>query len=133
MSFAKDKCIDITDENPEPIKTTYRLPMKEQGGLNKYKNYSMCYHANHCIVLREGRLYTCPISAWIDLLNKRFNKRFPSKEKNSISIYDADNKNAIDCFLKQPIDLCCYCDIEKYQYNLRWKLSRKTEEEWIEK
>lgn len=130
--YGKEHGVDMDDENPETVKTTYRLPLKAGGGLDAFKNYAKCYHANQCVTLRDGRLYTCPIAAWNDYLNRYFNKNFPEKEQNSIDIYKAPNADCIMRFLQHPIKMCEYCDIYKYEYNIPWKVSRKEEKEWID-
>ena len=117
---------------PTPTKTTYRLPLREKGDLDPYKNFAKCYHANQCIVLREGRLYTCPICAWIDLLNKYFGKNFPQLRENSIDIYKAKTAQEVDEFLKTPIPLCRHCNIFGYEYNIPWATSKRAAKEWLE-
>ena len=124
--------VDINEEVSEDEKITFWMPLKENGGINVYENYGKCYHANHCVVLRDGRLYTCPNAAWVDYMNDYFHKSFPELETNSISIYEAKTKEEIDCFLKMPIPLCGYCDIENYKYDLAWGISRREEGEWID-
>ena len=112
FDFGLKNGIDIVStENPEKIKSTYRLPLKVDGGLDAYKNYSKCYHANQCVVLREGRLYTCPIAAWVDYLNSYFGTSFPEKDVNSIDIYEQKNAHTVMDYLKNPIKMCEYCDI----------------------
>lgn len=128
FDFARQHGVDIANENPEAIKTTYRLPFVEKGGLDPYKNYIKCYHANQCIVLREGRLYTCPIAAWNSYLNEYFDKQFPELEQNSIDIHKATDAETIMEFLKNPIKMCEFCDIYNYEYNIPWHVSRKDEE-----
>ncbi len=131
--YAADRGVDLTDENPEPIKTTYRLPFIEEGGLDPYDNYVKCYHANQCIVLRDGRLYTCPIAGWIDQLNQHFNKNFPALEEVSIDIHAASSRDEIDAFLKRPNAMCSHCDIYHYEYNIPWARTKMDVREWVER
>ena len=132
FEHAKSIGVVMVDENPEPIKTTYRLPIREKGNLNAYYNYIRCYHANYCCVLREGRIYTCPISAWIDHLNAFYDKKFPETVENSISIYKVSDADTILRFLRQPVKMCEYCDVSKYEYNLPCHTSKKALTEWVE-
>lgn len=133
FDFAKKHGVEMVNENPEPIKTTYRLPFKEKGGLDPFKNYAKCYHANQCIVLRDGRLYTCPLAAWIDYLNNHFGTKFPQKEINSIDIYTTKDAETILKYLRNPIKMCEYCDIFNYEYDIPWKTSSKDASEWIDR
>ena len=131
--YAADKGVMVSYENPEPEKTTIKTPLVEKDGLNPYKNYIKCYHANHCIVLRDGRLYTCPFSAWIDILNRYYDTKFPELIRNSISIYDVDDKSIVEEFLRRPNPLCSFCHIDHIQYEIPWDVSKRKREEWIER
>lgn len=133
FEYGKEKGVDIVDADEMQVeKTTYRLPLKEEGGLDAFKNYAKCYHANQCIVLREGRLYTCPICALVDILNKYHDMSFPQVEQNSIDIYKANDADVIMNFLKHPIKMCEFCDIYNYEYDIPWKVSKKDRHEWVD-
>ena len=114
------------------VKTTYRLPLVEEGGLNAYKNFSKCYHANTCVTLKDGRLYTCPISANMHIFNAHFKKTLPEGEVNSIDIFGAESAEEIEAFLNTPIPLCAHCDIYGYEYDIPWKNSSGNIIEWLE-
>lgn len=115
----------------ETLKTTYKLPLKENAVLNPYKNYMKCYHANQCVVLREGRLYTCPLCANVHHFNKFFGKNIPEREANSIDIYAASSYEEIDDFLKTPIPMCEHCDVYNYVYDIPWNTSKRSINEWM--
>ena len=121
--------ISYTFESKE-LKTTYHLPLKPEGGLNPYRNYMKCNHANNCVVLREGRLYTCPLAACVHHFNQYFNKSIPEKEVNSIDIHQELTQKDLEKFLNTPIPMCEYCDIYGYQYDLPWAISKRSIEEW---
>jgi len=114
----------------QEIKTTWHLPLKENGDLNPYKNFMKCYHANKCIVLREGRLYTCPICANVHMFNNYFDKNMPEGKENSIDIYEAVSMEQIQHFLSLPIPMCKHCDIYNYTYDIPWQTSKKQLSEW---
>lgn len=124
-----DVSISYTFESQE-LKTTYHLPLKLDGKLNPYRNYAKCIHANNCVVLREGRLYTCPLAACVHHFNKFFDKQIPQKEVNSMDIHQNISKEEIDMFLKHPIPMCEYCNIYGYEYDWDWKTSDRKIEEW---
>lgn len=121
--------ISYTYESQE-LKTTYHLPLRLDGKLNPQKNYMKCNHANNCVVLRDGRLYTCPLAACVHHFNKYFTASIPEKDVNSISIHQDVSKEEIDLFLKKPIPMCEFCDIYGYEYDLEWKTSKRKIEEW---
>lgn len=125
----KDKYgVIICNESAERVKTTYKLPLVDSK-LDPYLNYMKCNLANQCIVLKEGRLYPCPIAANIDIFNKYYNKTYPTKE-NGIDIYLNEYDDIAD-FLANPVSMCQYCDICNYQYNIPWATSKKKIGEWM--
>lgn len=132
FEYAQAVGVEMSDENPEPIKTTYRLPFKKSGGLDAYRNYIKCFHANQCIVLRDSRLYTCPMAAWSDILNNHFGTEFPEPEGCSVDIYKVEDPDVIMRFLRHPVKMCEYCDIYNYEYNIPWAISKKEAGEWLE-
>ena len=112
-------------------KTTYKLPLDIGGNENPYQSYAKCYHANKCVVLKKGRLYTCPIAAYVCYFNAYFKKDLPEEDINSVSIYEVESLKEVEDFLKSPISMCKHCRISDYVYDLPWKTSRKEIEEWI--
>ncbi len=111
-------------------KTTYHLPLDVEGKQDGIKNYLKCWHANECITLRGGVLYTCPIAAHAHYFNEYFGRNLYTGPKNSISIYEAEHVEQILEFLKQPIPFCRHCKIDGYRYGLEWRTSRKDIREW---
>lgn len=142
ITFDYDICIERANkenveisynwESEDKQKTTYRLPIELNGGNNPYTNFALCDHANRCIVLKNERFYTCPFGAYVNILNERFDKHFPQNDKNSISIYEVDSKEAIIDFLKKPIKLCEYCNVCNYKWDIPWRVSRRELKEWVD-
>lgn len=112
------------------LKTTYHLPLDLEGRQEMTESYIRCWHANECITLRDGRLYTCPIAAHAHHFNAYFGKDLNVANENSISIYDAKDINEIFDFLKNPIPFCKHCNIQGYTYDLPWKTSKRDISEW---
>ncbi len=142
ISFDYSKCEYLAEINgvrlgygylSEPIKTTYRLPIHENGDLNAASNFIKCDHANRCVVLKKRRIYTCPLGAYVNHLNSFFGLSIPEESDNSISVYDVGSYKEIEEFIKRPIPMCSHCDIYHYEYNLPWAQSNKDIDEWIEK
>ena len=116
----------------EEIKTTYLMPIKDKATFNPYQTYAKCAHANTCVVLREGRMYTCSFAANVHHYNSYFNKNIPESEEVSIDIYENGRKE-IDEFLKLPNKMCAHCDIDGYIYDMPWGVSKKDVWEWMGK
>lgn len=112
------------------LKTTYHLPLNLQGALDGCANYIKCWHANECVTLRDGRIYTCPIAAHAHHFNKYFNEQLSEAKENSISIYEVDSIDEVLEFLKHPIPFCKHCNIDGYKYDLKWDTSKRDIREW---
>lgn len=139
LDFDYAKCEKKAEENSVRLtytldsvecKTTYKLPLSIEKKMNPYANYAKCYHANKCVVLKKGRLYTCPIGAYINHFNSYFDKNLPEEEMNSISIYSVNSLIEIEDFLKQPIEMCKHCKIADYIFDIPWSTSKRDISEW---
>lgn len=113
------------------IKTTYHIPFDMQGKQNADRNFVNCFHANSCVCLQNGRIYTCSIAANVHHFNKYFNENLPDVPENSISIYEARNMQEILAFISRPIPLCQYCDVAKRRFGLPWNRSKRRKGEWV--
>ena len=85
------------------LKTSHKIPLDLNGGQNPILNFIKCFHANQCITLKDGRMYTCTVAPNVDIFNKYFNKNVPLTQHDSIDIYDVKSMDEILKFLAQPI------------------------------
>lgn len=65
------------DRDYQGIKHFVKHPFDLKGNVEKWQ-FIGCYHFNECITLRDGKLYTCPIIAYIDIFNDYFHQKFGS-------------------------------------------------------
>lgn len=139
INFDYEYCEELAKEHgimlsygvvPEPVKTTYHLPINDNAVFNPYQMYMKCYHANQCVVLREGRLYTCPLAANVHHYNKYYGKHIPAGEDVSIDLHNATDWKEIEEFLKRPNKMCSHCDIYHYTYDIPWAVSKRDIKEW---
>ena len=114
----------------EIVKTTYLMPIRDVPAFNPYEMYARCEHANFCVALKEGRIYSCSFASNIHHYNEYFHKNIPESEEVSINIYENGRKE-IDEYLKSPNKMCSHCDICGYKYDIPWRVSEKRAEEWI--
>jgi hypothetical protein len=109
----------------------YEMKLDKNGCQNIEKNFKFCNMSNECIHLCEGKLYTCPIIAYVKYLNNYFDENFKVTEDDYIDIYKAKNIDEIFDFLCKPIPFCKYCDIERARPT-EWGISKKERKEWID-
>ena len=115
----------------EVIKTSYKIPLDLEGKQDTRKNFLNCHHANHCITLKDGRIYTCTIAPSINHFNEYFNYKLPISENDSIDIHKAGSLQEILNFITHPIPFCAYCNVQGRSYGNKWEISKKEISEWV--
>ena len=113
------------------LKTSCHIPLDLEGKQSPQKNFKKCYHANNCLQLRCGRLYTCPTIPNVHIFNKYFKKSLPVTEQDSIDIHTAQSAEEILEFLSGPVPFCRFCHVEKRSYGYPWQQSKKDISEWV--
>lgn len=112
------------------LKTSSKIPLDLDGDQNPIVNFLNCSHANQCITLKDGKMYTCTVAPNIDIFNKYFNKNIPLSKYDGIDIYEAKSMEEILKFLAQPIPFCRYCNVNKRTQGHPWGISCKDISEW---
>jgi len=97
---------------------------------NSYESFKMCYAANYCFQLVDGKIYPCFRVAYISYFNKKFNMNMEVGEKDYIDIYKAKSIEEILGGLCKPVPFCKYCNMKKTVYT-DWAVSENKIEEWI--
>lgn len=111
-------------------KTSYHVPLDVTGGQEPRRNYFHCFHANNCIFLKDGRLYTCTVAPNIGHFNAYYGLAIPLTQADAIDIYQAKSAREIMRFLAKPIPFCRYCLVEKRTFNHPWRTSERDISEW---
>jgi len=111
------------------MKIFRNFKMDLSGTQSYKKSWYYCNHANACVNLLEGNLYTCDIVAHSRHLAKRFNILFEYTDKDYIDIYKEKSMNSILKKLNKPHPFCRYCCIEDREI-VEWDISKKELNEW---
>ena len=115
--ICKDMNIKLIFFNGEDIvKTSFYSPLNLEGTENPEWNFRNCFLANNCLILENGRLYTCSYIPNIRHFNKFFNKSILISVNDYIDIHKARNYQEILQFLAKPIPFCKYCDVNSIIY-----------------
>ena len=109
-------------------KQMWGVPLKIQGGLNGQQNFEDCLCMQY--ILRDGRMYPCANSAYIDLFNEYFDKRLPGPTCNGVDIFGVKTLEELTQELSKSIPLCEYCDAKHRMDGIPWKISEKKICEW---
>jgi MoaA/NifB/PqqE/SkfB family radical SAM enzyme len=105
------------------------MKLDMNGRQNIKENFGMCSQSNTCIHLNKGRLFTCPVTAYIQYFNGYFGENLQITKDDYIDIYKAENIDEILDFLCKPIPFCRYCNV-KEEKNIKWAVSEKDIQEW---
>ncbi|MCI9123505.1 MAG: radical SAM protein [Eubacterium sp.] len=111
-------------------KCTYLIPLDLSGEQDICSNFNACSHANECIMLKDGRMYTCTVAPNIEHFNNYFGADLYLSEKDSIDIYQAQTITQITDFLAKPIPFCRYCNVAGRRYGIEWGQSKRDLSEW---
>lgn len=131
----KDSCkkynVNLNFYNSEKvIKTSYKIPLDINGKGHEQINYLKCIFPG-CIQLHKGRIYRCPIAAYIKHFNKFYNQNLEIGEGDYLDIYKIKDVQEILDYIIKPIPFCRHCVTNKAISGLKWQLSSKKIEEWI--
>jgi sulfatase maturation enzyme AslB (radical SAM superfamily) len=111
----------------------WKVPLDINGKQNIKNTFRQCTWGNDCIMLANGKLYTCHLMPNIRHFNAFFEKdtakKFKVSEKDSIDIYKAKNISEILDFLSRPVPFCRYCTLQRIDVN--WQISNKKITEWL--
>ncbi|MEI0685692.1 radical SAM protein [Brachyspira pilosicoli] len=125
--------IFVTSENKSfNEKVSWKFVLDLNKSQDAFYSFINCFHANHCIHLKDGKLYTCPIIPNIEHFNKYFNKNLEVTELDYIDIYKAKDYNEILQFLAKPVPFCRYCDVKKWKVVGNWRRSNRDISEYID-
>lgn len=118
-------------DNTDKEQVWYNIKLQEDGKRDPKRSYFKCFVSNNCIMLKEGKLYTCTLIPNIEHFNKYFNKNFEVCDEDYIDIYNVKDKDQIFDFLSKPVPFCRYCNPDVKDYYLEWEPTKKKIDEWI--
>ncbi len=113
------------------VKTSDKHTMDLTGSVERFYCVNCLYFNKFC-VLKDGRIYMCPIAAHIDIFNKRFGQELAIKGADYLDIDRIGSWREVAEFSCQYTPFCSYCDLKKWGHHGPWGPSKKTIEEYIE-
>ena len=103
-----------------------KLFHNQYGNSDEYVSFENCaIRKKNIAILKDGRIFVCPKTAFVDIYNKHFAQKVP--QDKGINIY-LSSGNDIKQYLSKPVETCRYCS---YMWKIvDWKPSEKQMEEW---
>lgn len=111
-------------------KTLYRLPLVSVGKYSSRESFDGCFMARQCYTLKNGKLFPCSVSAYINRFNDTFNCEIPLTQDDYADIY-SESKESIIEKITNPIPMCAYCDVQHRDYGLKFEQSKREKCEWM--
>lgn len=112
------------------VKISDKHTLDLSGSVEKFYCVNCLYFNKFC-VLKDGKIYMCPVAAHIDIFNKSFGQNLELNEKDYLDIYQIDSWEKIADFSCQYVPFCSYCDLKRWGHHSEWKASSKKIEEYI--
>lgn len=108
----------------EPIKTLRKHTLSHE---RKENNWDCLMIRSKSVQLKDGKLYICPLQAYIDIFNKFFNEDFAVDDECILDLYKATDEEIVNMYFRKN-SFCEYCrePIEKNKYST----SKKEKREW---
>ncbi|MDR1782448.1 MAG: radical SAM protein [Bacilli bacterium] len=98
--------------------------------INKYDYIGCIGNYAPIAVLKEGKIYHCPICAYIKYFNEYFKVNLETLNEDYIDIYQVNSAQEIIDFLLKPTPFCNYCDVQNRTLE-KWNLSEFKIDEYI--
>jgi len=115
------------------LKSMQCMPLDLSGKQNVKDSFLRCSAANRCIVLDNGKIYTCTTIPYIKYFNLSFGKNIKVAEQDYLDIYKVGSFDEILSFLCTPPPFCRYCNQKGMIWNIDFEVSKKNMEEWTGK
>jgi organic radical activating enzyme len=120
----------ITVEFDDCEKMSYK-PKLDPSGSQPVYSHAYCAALNNCRVLKNGRMFNCPSSAYIDIFNDYFGWNFRHAESDSVDIYRITTYEELAEFTTRRSAFCSYCVLEGRGELSDWRRSSRTIEEYL--
>ena len=123
-TLCKSKHVNL---NMSKVIETFTAWHNPKGDSDKQKSFNICRSKNFCPNLKEGRIYTCYMTAYIHYFN-------------NISDYQIEADKGINIHsqimfgswilkqLNKPIETCRWCSYDHAPFS--WSISNKTPDDW---
>lgn len=117
-------------KNTKIVKISDKHTMDLRGRVEKF--YCVhCLYFNKFNVLKDGRLYMCPVQAHSNIFNKAFDQKLELRKGDYLDIYKLDRWEEIAEFSSSYVPFCSYCDLKHWGHHGPWKPSKKELSEYV--
>jgi MoaA/NifB/PqqE/SkfB family radical SAM enzyme len=121
---------DVTVEWTVPRKEFFKIPIDAAGEQDATASFRACQGYNNCPIVKDGRIYPCAYIAFADVFADRFDLTgLDVSERDSCSIGEDADGDAVMAFLSNPVPWCRHCDMASREF-YTWGRSKRSVDEW---
>jgi len=107
----------------------FKLPLDVSGAQDPADSYRRCSGINNCPMYKDGRLYPCAYTSYIDVFKERFGvEGLDVTAADSVSVRDTDAL-AIMTFMTEHVPFCRFCDFDHFEL-YEWGRTERSIDEW---
>ncbi len=130
-TFVKSRGIQMTFYGDNIFPNFRHIVLDGQGKQNPLKNYLICHCGGIYLQLREGKIYSCSQSAYIGIINKRFDMEFKHENNDYLILNQIKSIKEIKKYILKPKSFCRYCNLKMTTWNNQWDISQCKKTEWF--
>lgn len=114
-------------------KKFFHIHLDLEGNQNHNYSFNHCMWGNGAICLKDGKLFTCPLPAYINHFNQYFKKNIPVCEEDYVDIYKVNKVEEILERLSTAPKFCRFCDVGggEFIYDSKYGKSERNINEWL--
>lgn len=130
-TLAKKYNVDLKfHPSSEVVKSFNLYPIDIYGRGDKDKEFAECKMKCRYVLIKDGKLFTCPIVGNAEHFNHAFGTNLEYDENNYMDLNSVDSFEQFEQFAKHAIPFCKYCKPAEYRKDIGWAHSQKKITEW---
>jgi len=107
----------------------FKVPLDLTGSQDPSDSYRRCSGINNCPMYKDGRLYPCAYTSYIEVFKERFGiDGLEATDTDSISVLEHCTSELIE-FITKPVPFCRNCDFDHFEV-FEWGRTERKIEEW---
>lgn len=114
----------------ETIKSFNLYPLNIDGQSDAAENLANCKMKLRYVLIKDGRLFPCPIAGNAEHFNSAFHHHLGCCEQDSISLEDVHSFEDYARFAHRPLSFCKHCLPTQYRRDIGWAHSKREISEW---
>ena len=114
----------------EVVKSFNLYPIDVQGKGCPDKNYKDCKMKCRYVLIKDNKLFPCPIAGNVEHFNRAFSLKLDNSENNYRVIEQVGSFEEFEEFIDHSITFCKHCKPTEYKRDIGWTCSKKEISEW---